>query len=106
MTTSTPPAPTLPDESPVVHDYPRLGRGVDDRRIFCPAWRAGLLCSNEQCQCQRGGTVPNSVALFPPPYDLVSQVADPNFLYFVWGQNVVIVDGHTNGYSKPSSSGP
>jgi hypothetical protein len=43
-----------------------------------------------------GGTVPNSVALFPPPFDLVSQVADPNFLYFVWGQNVVIVDGQTN----------
>jgi hypothetical protein len=43
-----------------------------------------------------GGTVPESVALFPPPYDLVSQVSDPDFLYFVWGQNVVIVDGQTN----------
>ena len=43
-----------------------------------------------------GGTVPNSVALFPPPYDLVNQVSDPDFSYFVWGQNVVIVDGQTN----------
>jgi hypothetical protein len=43
-----------------------------------------------------GGTVPESVALFPPPYDLVSQVSDPDFLYFVWGNNVVIVDGETN----------
>jgi len=43
-----------------------------------------------------GGTVPESVALFPPPYDLVSQISDPDFSYFVWGQNVVIVDGQTN----------
>ena len=43
-----------------------------------------------------GGTVPDNVALFPPPYDLVSQVSDPDFSYFVWGQNVVIVDGQTN----------
>jgi hypothetical protein len=43
-----------------------------------------------------GGTVPGSVALFPPPYDLVAQVSDPDFLYFVWGNNVVIVDGETN----------
>jgi len=43
-----------------------------------------------------GSTVPNSVALFPPPYDLVNQVSDPDFSYFVWGQNVVIVDGQTN----------
>ena len=43
-----------------------------------------------------GSTVPNSVALFPPPYDLVSQISDPDFSYFVWGQNVVIVDGQTN----------
>jgi hypothetical protein len=43
-----------------------------------------------------GGTVPESVALFPPPYDLVSQISDPDFLYFVWGNNVVIVDGQTN----------
>jgi len=43
-----------------------------------------------------GGTVPDSVALFPPPYDLVSQVSDPDFSYFVWGQNLVIVDGQTN----------
>ena len=28
-----------------------------------------------------GGTVPDSVALFPPPYDLVSQVSDPDFHY-------------------------
>jgi hypothetical protein len=43
-----------------------------------------------------GSTVPDSVALFSPPYDLVSQVSDPDFSYFVWGQNVVIVDGQTN----------
>jgi hypothetical protein len=43
-----------------------------------------------------GGTVPNSVALFPPPYDLITQVSDPSFLYFVWGQKVVIVDAETN----------
>ena len=39
-----------------------------------------------------GGTVPDNVALFPPPYDLVSQISDPDFSYFVWGQNLVIVD--------------
>jgi hypothetical protein len=43
-----------------------------------------------------GGTVPNSVALFPPPYDLISKVSDPSFRYFVSGQNVVIVDAETN----------
>lgn len=39
-----------------------------------------------------GAVLPASVALFPPPFDLLSQVSDPNFLYFVWGQNVVIAD--------------
>ena len=39
-----------------------------------------------------GAVLPASVALFPPPFGLLSQVSDPNFLYFVWGQNVVIVD--------------
>ena len=43
-----------------------------------------------------GGTVPESVALFPPPYNLVNQVSNSDFSYFVWGQNVVIVDGQTN----------
>ncbi len=43
-----------------------------------------------------GGTVPDSVALFPPPYDLLNQLPDPGFSYFVWGQNVVIVDDQTN----------
>ncbi|HET7851190.1 MAG TPA: hypothetical protein VFK91_00410 [Methyloceanibacter sp.] len=43
-----------------------------------------------------GGTVPESVALFPPPYDLASQLSDTDFSYFVWGNNVVIVDGQTD----------
>ena len=43
-----------------------------------------------------GVTVPNSVALFPPPYDLMTHVSDPSFLYFIWGQKVVIVDAETN----------
>lgn len=43
-----------------------------------------------------GGSVPESVALFPPPYDLASQLSDSDFSYFVWGNNVVIVDGQTN----------
>ena len=43
-----------------------------------------------------GGTIPENVALFPPPYDLANQVSDADFLYFVWGQSVVIVDGQTN----------
>jgi hypothetical protein len=43
-----------------------------------------------------GGTVPESVALFPPPYDLASQLSDTDFSYFVWGNNLVIVDGQTD----------
>jgi hypothetical protein len=43
-----------------------------------------------------GGTIPENVALFPPPYDLANQVSDADFLYFVWGQSVVIVDDQTN----------
>lgn len=43
-----------------------------------------------------GGTVPESVALFPPPYDLASQLSDTDFSYFVWGNNVVMVDGETD----------
>jgi hypothetical protein len=43
-----------------------------------------------------GGVLPSSVALFAPPADLASQISDPDFLYFVWGQNVVVVDAETN----------
>ncbi len=43
-----------------------------------------------------GGTVPNSVALFPLPVDLQNQLPDGNFAYFFWGNNVVIADSETN----------
>ena len=33
-----------------------------------------------------GGTIPENVALFPPPYDLANQVSDADFLDFVWGR--------------------
>ena len=49
-----------------------------------------------QRRYQRRLTIPENVALFPPPYDLANQVSDADFLYFVWGQSVVIVDGQTN----------
>lgn len=43
-----------------------------------------------------GGTVPSSVALFPLPINLLNQLPDGNFAYFLWGNNVVIADSETN----------
>jgi hypothetical protein len=95
-TTTTPPAPIVPDESPVVTTTLGSGEVSMIGAYFAQHGAPVSSVPTSSVNVSVGGTVPNSVALFPPPYDLVSQVADPNFLYFVWGQNVVIVDGQTN----------
>jgi hypothetical protein len=94
--TPTPPAPTLPNESPVVTTILGSGEVSMIGAYFAEHGAPVSSVPTSSVNVSVGGTVPNSVALFPPPFDLVSQVADPNFLYFVWGQNVVIVDGQTN----------
>jgi hypothetical protein len=95
-TTNSPAAPTLPDVSPAVTTTLGSGEVSMIGAYFAQhgAPVASIPMSNVNVSV--GGTVPDSVALFPPPYDLISQVSDPNFSYFVWGQNVVIVDGQTD----------
>jgi hypothetical protein len=54
------------------------------------------VASVRRAKSASGGTVPITSRCFRRLTDLVSQVSDPDFSYFVWGQNVVIVDGQTN----------
>jgi hypothetical protein len=95
-TITSPAAPTLPDVSPVVTTT--LGSGEVSMIGVYFAEHGAPVASipTSSVNVSVGSTVPNSVALFPPPYNLVTQVSDPDFSYFVWGQNVVIVDGQTN----------
>jgi hypothetical protein len=96
-TVTAPAAPTLPETfSPVT--ITGLGSGEVQMigAYFAENGAPVASIPTSSVNVSVGGTVPESVALFPPPYDLVSQVSDPDFLYFVWGQNVVIVDGQTN----------
>jgi hypothetical protein len=95
-TVTSPAAPTLPDVSPVVTTT--LGSGELSMIGVYFAQHGAPVASipTSSVNVSVGSTVPNSVALFPPPYNLVNQVSDPDFSYFVWGQNVVIVDGQTN----------
>jgi hypothetical protein len=73
------------------------GRHLDNRCIYFAGHGAPVApVATHSVNVSVGGTVPNSVALFPPPYDLIRQVSDPRFLYLVWGQNVVIVDAERN----------
>ena len=91
-----PAAPTLPDVSPVVTTALGSGEVTMIGAYFAQHGAPVASVPVSSVNVSVGGTVPDSVALFPPPYDLVSQISDPDFSYFVWGQNVVIVDGETN----------
>jgi hypothetical protein len=95
-TVTQPAAPTLPDVSPVVTTALGSGEVTMIGAYFAQHGAPVAYVPTSSVNVSVGGTVPDSVALFPPPYDLVSQVSDPDFSYFVWGQNVVIVDGRTN----------
>jgi hypothetical protein len=80
-----PAAPTLPEASPTVTTA--LGSG-EVRLIGAYFAQHGAPVASiptSSVNVSVGGTVPENVALFPPPYDLVSQVSDPDFSYFVWG---------------------
>ena len=94
VTTSA--APTLPDVSPVVTTALGLGEATMIGAYFAQHGAPVASIPTSSINVSVGGTVPESVALFPPPYDLVNQVSNSDFSYFVWGQNVVIVDGQTN----------
>ena len=93
---TAPAAPTLPDVSPAVTTSLGSGEVTMIGAYFAQHGAPVASIPTSSVNVSVGGTVPESVALFPPPYDLVNQVSDPNFSYFVWGQNVVIVDGQTN----------
>ena len=93
---TAPAAPTLPDVSPVVTTTLGSGEVTMIGAYFAQHGAPVASIPTSSVNVSVGGTVPESVALFPPPYDLVNQVSDPDFSYFVWGQNVVIVDGQTN----------
>jgi hypothetical protein len=93
---TAPAAPTLPDVSPVVTTTLGSGEVTMIGAYFTQHGASVASIPTSSVNVSVGGTVPESVALFPPPYDLVNQVSDPDFSYFVWGQNVVIVDGQTN----------
>jgi hypothetical protein len=92
----SPAAPTLHDVSPVVTTALGSGEVTMIGAYFAQHGAPVAAVPTSSVNVSVGGTVPDSVALFPPPYDLVSQVSDPDFSYFVWGQNLVIVDGQTN----------
>ena len=95
-TVPSPAAPTLPDVSPAVTTTLGSGEVTMIGAYFAQHGAPVSSVPTSSVNVSVGGTVPDSVALFPPPYDLVSQVSDPDFSYFVSGQNVVIVDGQTN----------
>ena len=95
-TVPSPAAPTLPDVSPAVTTTLGSGEVTMIGAYFAQHGAPVSSVPTSSVNVSVGGTVPDSVALFPPPYDLVNQVSDPDFSYFVSGQNVVIVDGQTN----------
>ncbi len=96
-TVTAPAAPALPETfSPVVTTSLGSGEVQMIGAYFAENGAPVTSIPTSSVNVSVGGTVPESVALFPPPYDLVAQVSDPDFLYFVWGNNVVIVDGETN----------
>jgi hypothetical protein len=82
-TITQPAAPTLPDVSPVVPTALGSGEVTIIGAYFARAPVSSIPTSSVNVSV--GSTVPDSVALFSPPYDLVSQVSDPDFSYFVWG---------------------
>lgn len=90
------PAPTLPESSTVVTTTLGSGEVSMIGAYFAENGAPVASVPTSSVNVSVGGTIPDNVALFPPPYDLANQVSDPDFLYFVWGNNVVIVDGQTN----------
>jgi hypothetical protein len=103
-TVPSPAAPTLPDVSPAVTTTLGSGEVTMIGAYFAQHGAPVSSVPTSSVNVSVGGTVPDSVALFPPPYDLVNQVSDPDFSYFVSGQNVVIVDGQTNVVSARARS--
>jgi hypothetical protein len=94
---SQPAAPTLPETfSPVVTTSLGSGEVQMIGAYFAQNGAPVASIPTSSVNVSVGGTVPESVALFPPPYDLASQLSDTDFSYFVWVNNVVIVDGQTN----------
>jgi hypothetical protein len=89
-------APTLPEDSTVVTTSLGSGEVQMIGAYFAQNGAPVASIPMSSVNVSVGGTVPDNVALFPPPYDLASQLSDTDFLYFVWGNNVVIVDGQTN----------
>lgn len=90
------PAPTLPEDSTVVTTSLGSGEVSMIGAYFAEHGAPTASVPTSSVNVSVGGTIPENVALFPPPYDLANQVSDADFLYFVWGQSVVIVDGQTN----------
>jgi hypothetical protein len=94
---TAPPAPTLPETfSPPVTTGLGSGEVQMIGAYFAQNGAPVAPVPTSSVNVSVGGTVPESVALFPPPYDLASQLSDTDFSYFVWGNNVVIVDGQTD----------
>ena len=79
----SPAAPALPNVSPVVTTTFGSGEVAMIGAYFAQHGAPVASIPTSSVNVSVGGTVPDSVALFPPPYDLVSQVSDPDFLYFV-----------------------
>ncbi|MEZ0281339.1 hypothetical protein [Methyloceanibacter sp.] len=90
------PAPTLPEDSTVVTTSLGSGEASMIGAYFAEHGAPVASVPTSSVNVSVGGTIPENVAVFPPPYDLANQVSDADFLYFVWGQSVVIVDGQTN----------
>ena len=90
------PAPMLPEDSTVVTTSLGSGEVSMIGAYFAEHGAPVASVPTSSVNVSVGGTIPENVALFPPPYDLANQVSDADFLYFVWGQSVVIVDGQTN----------
>jgi hypothetical protein len=88
--------PTLPEDSTVVTTSLGSGEAQMIGAYFAQNGAPVAPIPTSSVNVSVGGTVPEGVALFPPPYDLASQLSDSDFSYFVWGNNVVIVDGQTN----------
>ena len=94
---TAPASPTLPETfSPVVTTSLGSGEVQMIGAYFAQNGAPVASIATSSVNVSVGGTVPESVALFPPPYDLASQLSDTDFSYFVWGNNVVIVDGETD----------
>jgi hypothetical protein len=89
-------APTLPEDSTVVATSLGSGEVQMIGAYFAENGAPVASVPTSSVNVSVGGTVPENVALFPPPYDLANQLSDTDFEYFVWGNSLVIADGETN----------